>query len=188
MHEVAAEYRREYELFVDGCSNPWRYWMRSIAWNQIYTRYQRTTQPMSPGPWDEATRTPDPPGGLTPFVPVGMVPNLPDSWGSCCTARTPPPAPPTTFGSGASSSTAGISAVDQATVQVPPQWRYQGGKKRKWTEYEDGETILLEEAYKSGVVVFDLVIDSWDYSINFTEMTQTSHTTGTERKVQRVSV
>ena len=188
MFACAAVYRREYELFVDGDSNPWRYWMRSIAWNQIYVRFQREKQHISPGPWDEATRTPDPPGGLTPIVPVGMVPNLVDSWGSCCTARTPPPAPRTTFGSRASSSTARVGAVDQTTVQVSPEWRYQGGKKRKWTTYEDGETILLEEAYQSGVAVFDLVIDTWDYSINFTEMTQYSHTTGTERKVERVSV
>ena len=160
--------------------------MRSVAWNQLYVRHQAAMMPLQPGPWDEDTRGPDPPGGLPHMVPVGMVPNLPDSWGSCCEARNPPPPPPAQFGSFASSSSAGVGQAAQESNELLLRWQYTAGKKRKWTDYEDEDITLLEDAFQMGKSVLDLRLGDWDYEINFTNMTQCSIATGTVRGVRRL--
>jgi hypothetical protein len=188
MEEAADAYRIEYERFVDNESNPWRYWMRSVAWNQIYVNHRETTTPLEPGPWDEDTRGPDPLGGLTPCVPLTIFPNLIESWSSCCEARTPPPAPPQQFGSRASASTDGVGHGGEASDEKLLRWQYEGGKKRKWCDYLDGDMTLLEDAYQSGRSVVHVRIDDWDYMINITNMTQHSNQTGMVRGVRRLLI
>jgi hypothetical protein len=186
MQESADAYRNEYHRFIDTQENPWRYWMRSIAWNQLYVRHLTSEMPLQPGPWDEDTRGPDPPGGLYPKVPVGMVPNLPESWGSCCAARSPPPPPPIQSDSFASSSSAWLGQVAPEAEEMPLRWQYAGGKKRKWSDYEEEAMTQLEEAFQMGSHLVDLRLGEWDYRINFANMTQTSIETGTVRNVQRL--
>ena len=186
MQESADAYRTEYQRFIDTQENPWSYWMRSVAWNQLYVRHRAAMMPLQPGPWDEDTRGPDPPGGLYPRVPVGMVPNLPDSWESCCEARTPPPPPPGRFGSFASASSAGVGQAAPESEELSLKWQYAGGKKRKWSDYEEEAMTQLEDAFQMGRNVFDLRLGDWDYRINFTNMTQCSIETGTVRGVRRL--
>jgi hypothetical protein len=66
---------------------------------------------------------------------------------------------------------------------VPFTWQYTGGKKGKWTDYEEGVMTQLEEAFQMGWNVCDLRLGEWDYRINLKEMTQVSTETGTVRSV-----
>jgi hypothetical protein len=186
MDDAAYAYRVEWQRFIETNENPWRYWMRSVAWNQLYVRHLISIMPLQPGPWDEDTRGSDPPGGLYPNVPVGMVPTLTDSWVSCCGVRPPPPPPPEQFGSGASASSAAVHHSAQESNVELFRWQYTGGKKGKWTDYEDEATTQLEHAFQMGWNVCDLRIEDWDYRINFRKMTQISMETGTVRSVRRL--
>jgi hypothetical protein len=187
MRESGDAYRIEYERFIStNESNPWSYWMRSVAWNQLYVRHQAETMPIQPGPWDEDTRVPDPRGGQQQMVPNALVPMLSDSWGSCCAAMGPPPGPPDKFASITASSSAGIGLAAQESDERLFTWQYEGGKKRMWSDYDDETMTLMESAYQMQQQVLKLRYGDWEYTINFEHMTQTSDTTGMVRGVQRL--
>ena len=186
MQESANAYRTEWQRFIETNENPWRYWMRSVAWNQLYVRHLTSVMPLQPGPWDEDARGPNPVEGLYPNVPAGMVPTMTDSWGSCCGARPPPPPPPEQFGSWPAASSQSMDHVAEESNTVPFTWQYTGGKKGKWTDYEWEAMTQLENAFQMGQSFCHLRLGEWDYRINLKEMTQLSMETGTERCVRRL--
>ena len=68
------------------------------------------------------------------------------------------------------------------------KWQYQGGKKRKWTDYDDECQEKLDYAAYAAKETADLTIDDWFYTVTFENMEQYSHEHGTIRYVRQVYV
>jgi hypothetical protein len=186
MSEAACAYREEHDRYTSTLVNPWSFWMRSVAWNQIYSKYMANKYPMEPGPWDDEEERVN---GMffvkKPVVPLQLIPCLMSSWSSSCSAGAvppgPPPDPPPTEERASRWAT---SEPEQEDRKV--RWQYKGGKKRKWMDYDDESIDKLEWAKENKKVSVVLVIDKWQYTVNLDTMTQFSWETDTERPVQRV--
>ena len=66
-------------------------------------------------------------------------------------------------------------------------WQYEGGKKKKWTEYDDPVQEDIEQAFQdNNRGTYDLFFQEWGYTLDFSNMSQKSLDTGTLRAIRRV--
>jgi hypothetical protein len=190
MEQAADAYRNEHHRLVSTKqNNPWSFWMRSVAWNQIYARHMAALTPLGPGPWDNMRAAAGTPAEIAPNVPMELAPSMVASWSHCCEPSRGPRCPPMR-GSVASSSAAQAPDVlrSPGPRNCDVKWQYQGGKKRKWTDYDMEFQEDLDYAAYSARESVDLIIDQWRYTVNFEKMQQYLHEVGTIRNVRQVPV
>ncbi len=65
-------------------------------------------------------------------------------------------------------------------------WQYAGGKRHRWTEYDDSVQDEIEAAYTTAPGdTYDLVVSDWHYMLDFEALTQTSVENETTRAIRR---
>jgi hypothetical protein len=190
MQHAADAYKNEHHRFVtEKLKNPWSFWMRSIAWNQIYARHMAQITPLGAGPWDRRKAAAGTSTETGSTVPMDLSPSLFDSWQYACPASSEPPPPPMRRSVASSSSSQGEGVSEYPTAHSNGRkWQYQGGKKRKWTDYDDECQEKLDYAAYAAKETADLMIDDWFYTVTFENMQQYSHEHGTIRYVRQVYV
>ena len=121
--------------------------MRSVAWHQIFAKHMALKFQMELGTWDDDDEKVNGMFVKRPEVPTQLTPCLATSWTYSCAAGAVPPGPPDSPPPSDRRPSRWASAAEEPDEKLV-QWQYEGGKKRKWADYDDESAQLLEWARK----------------------------------------
>ena len=160
--------------------------MRSVAWNQIFAKHMALRFPMEPGPWDDDDEKVNGMFVKRPEVPTQLLPCLATSWTFSCGAGAVPPGPPPSPPPSDYRPSRWAASDEEPEVKLV-KWQYQGGKKRKWADYDGESAAKLEWARQNAKISVVLYVDDWTYTVVSEMMEQFSWETEAVTFVQRLS-